>query len=165
MIKQRKTISSRFAGSVGQLCISSKKSSSGLTPMSMGIIISRHLCPPCLKFASESCSLSFPTICPHFLSTTWILGDSQMVWPYLGTLTFKSSIGNFPFFAWTFLEELASSSFSHLEGFTSVLFSKRETLALSSLTVTLDHQFLYVKETYWSSVKVRLGKMPWVMLP
>jgi len=52
-----------------------------------------------------------------------------------------------------------------MEEFTSFLFSKRETLVLRSLIVALDHQSFYAKETYPSSVKVQLGKMPWDMVP
>ena len=70
-----------------------------------------------------------------------------MVPPDSGTFTFKSSIGAFLFFTWTFLEKSVSSSLSHLEKFTSVFFFKKEILVVRSLPVTLDHQSLYTKET------------------
>ena len=70
-----------------------------------------------------------------------------MIPPDSGALPSKSSIGALPLFPWIFLKEPVSSSFSHLEEFAFVLFSRWEMLVLRSLTVTLDHQSLYAKDT------------------
>ena len=56
--------------------------------------------------------------------------------PNSGALTYKSSIGAFPLFRWLFLEEIGSSSISHLEEFVFMLFSKRDTFVLRSFIVT-----------------------------
>jgi len=84
----------------------------------------------------------------HFLPIRQMPKDSSMMSPDSVTLTSKSSTGAFPFFPCTCLEEIVSSSFSHLGEFTSELFSTREMLVLRSLTVTLDYQSLYAEETY-----------------